>query len=574
MGGARASTPEALRAAALPTSYASITRAALERFAPRAVLVDGRTQILHTHGPVDDVLSPPGRARNSLVQRLPKGLRGKFHAALKSARLRRTSVVVGGTTDAGQPSMEVVPIHGPSSEPDNDYYLIAFRDGALPRRANQNLMTRGQLQVDLQSTQDELRCTLAQLKRSNEDLRASHEETTSVNEELQSMNEELESSKEELQSVNEELNTVNTQLQTKVTELEVSNADLRNLLASNEVATLCIDRAHGIKWFTPAAHQLFNLLPTDIGRPLTDLAIVTIDSTLIDDSNAVFRNHRPQAHEVRHKGVYLRRIVPYWTDNRQVAGAVISFVDITEAKRASEAQILEKARANEQLEARVGERTEELGRLARELAFAEVRERQSIARDLHDGLGQELNAASIKLDALRSNPPSAASAHALDEIAELLEGVVREMRSLTAQLNPPVLEQLGLAPALEWLGEEMRRSYELEVALKDDEVPKPLDSVTGSIVFRAVRELLINVARHAKVDIARVAVCREGNEVVVVVEDKGAGFNADGQSRDSTILGLVTLRERIAHIGGSFQIKSEPLFGTTATIRAPLKVPA
>ena len=87
----------------------------------------------------------------------------------------------------------------------------------------------------------------------------------------------------------------------------------------------------------------------------------------------------------------------------------------------------------------------------------------------------------------------------MNEVAQLLECVVREMRSLTAQLNPPVLEQLGFLPAVEWLSEEMRKTYHLEVMLDDDAKLKHLDSITASILFRAVRELLINVSRHAKV---------------------------------------------------------------------------
>jgi chemotaxis methyl-accepting protein methylase/signal transduction histidine kinase len=422
------------------------------------------------------------------------------------------------------------------------------------------------LRQALRDTQEDLQLAVNQLKSSNEDLRASHEETMSINEELQSMNEELESSKEELQSVNEELNTVNTQLQSKITELEVANSDLRNLLASNEVATICLDRTFRIKWFTPAAHRLFNLLPSDIGRPITDLALTTIDSTLIENAASVLRTEEPRSHELEHKGIYFRRIVPYWTDNRHIGGVVITFADISEAKRAALAEIEAKAKANERLEARVRERTEELERLARELALAEVRERQSIARDLHDGLGQELNAASIKLDALRS----AGSSRVLDEIAVLLEGVVREMRSLTAQLNPPVLEQLGLVPALEWLAEQMRKSYALEVVLEDDAAPKPLDSVTASILFRAVRELLINVARHAKVNLARVATTRDGDQLTVTVLDQGGGFSAGSKAARSMGLGLATLRERIAYIGGSFRITSEHDRGTTAILRAPL----
>lgn len=210
--------------------------------------------------------------------------------------------------------------------------------------------------------------------------------------------------------------------------------------------------------------------------------------------------------------------------------------------------------------------------MSRELALAEVRERQAIARDLHDGLGQELNAASIKLDALISADKAPAVRPALDEIAQLLENVVREMRSLTAQLNPPVLEQLGLVPSIEWLSEEMRKTYHLQVLLNDDAAPKPLDSIAASIVFRAVRELLINVTRHAKVAIAHITTRRADGQLTVEVMDRGAGFAAAAPSAKAIAgLGLAVIRERIIHIGGKFHISSEPDRGTTATIQIPLK---
>jgi two-component system, chemotaxis family, CheB/CheR fusion protein len=297
------------------------------------------------------------------------------------------------------------------------------------------------------------------------------------------------------------------------------------------------------------------------------------DSTLIENAKSVMHTQTARSCELQFKGVHLRRIVPYRAESAQIAGVVISFADITEAKRAALLEIQAKAAANEQLEQRVRERTQELGRLSRELALAEVRERQMIARDLHDGLGQELNAASIKLDALRSDV-TRISPPALDEIARLLEGVVREMRSLTAQLNPPVLEQLGLVAAIEWLGEEMHRTYHLDVRLKDDQAPKALDSITASIVFRAVRELLINVARHTNVKIAHVTTCSAEGQLTVNVMDQGAGFATPrATAKASAGLGLATLRERIMHIGGTFQINSEPKRGTSATIQVPMHPP-
>jgi two-component system CheB/CheR fusion protein len=564
---------EPVRAALLST----LTRNTLfDRFVPAAVLVNERAEVLHSSGGMEGFLLPAHRlSKTALLPRLPKSIRTQVLPAFRRVQRTQRPVSIKGITKggSGEASLEVLPVPIAFSDARSPRYLITFQESPSKSTRGKARAAHSQLQQELRATQEDLQSAVHQLKTSNEELRASHEETMSINEELQSMNEELESSKEELQSVNEELNTVNTQLQTKVGELEVANTDLRNLLASNEVATLCLDSSLRIKWFTPAAHRLFNLLPSDIGRPIADLSLTATDSTLIGNAKSVLQTQAAQSCELNYKGVHLRRIVPYRAEGAQIAGVVISFTDITEAKRAALLEIEAKAAANEQLEERVRERTQELGRLSRELALAEVRERQTIARDLHDGLGQELNTASIKLDALRVDV-TRISRPALDEIAQLLEGVVREMRSLTAQLNPPVLEQLGLVAAIEWLSEEMRKTYHLEVLLKDDQSPKPLDSITASILFRAVRELLINVARHAKVKIARVTTRLSEGQLTVKVLDQGPGFAASSSSsKTSAGLGLATMRERITHIGGTFQIRSDRKRGTTATIQVPIGRP-
>jgi signal transduction histidine kinase len=124
------------------------------------------------------------------------------------------------------------------------------------------------------------------------------------------------------------------------------------------------------------------------------------------------------------------------------------------------------------------------------------------------------------------------------------------------------------------LSEEMRKTYQLEVLLEDDMQPKPLDSVAASILFRAVRELLINVTRHANVKIAQVATRSTEGYLTVNVTDHGVGFALAGKHAGlSSGLGLAAMRERIAHIGGTFVIKSERNRGTTATIQVPMSPP-
>ena len=153
------------------------------------------------------------------------------------------------------------------------------------------------------------------MEAANEELKASNEEIRSINEELQASNEELETSKEELQSLNEELNTVNNQLQAKVGELEARTDDLNNLLNSTDVATLFLDRSLCIRWFTPSMKALLELLPTDIGRPISHFAQRFSDGDLLEEARKVLERLLPSDAEVVDDlgRWYIRHIVPYRT---------------------------------------------------------------------------------------------------------------------------------------------------------------------------------------------------------------------------------------------------------------------
>ena len=145
------------------------------------------------------------------------------------------------------------------------------------------------LEDDLKATKEDLQGSIEQLESANEELKSANEEVMSINEELQSINEELETSKEELQSLNEELTTVNNQLEGKIGELEAANDDLNNLLVSTNIATIFLDSQYRIRRFTPAATMLFNLIPADGGRPLSDISPKFTDPDLLADADG-----RPQ----------------------------------------------------------------------------------------------------------------------------------------------------------------------------------------------------------------------------------------------------------------------------------------
>jgi two-component system CheB/CheR fusion protein len=196
------------------------------------------------------------------------------------------------------------------------------------------------LKQELRAKEEYLQTTNEELATSNEELKSANEEMQSVNEELQSTNEEMETSKEELQSVNEELGTVNTELQNKVADLSRSNNDMNNLLAGTGIGTIFVDHQLRIQRFTPTVTQVINLILTDVGRPVSHIVsnLVGYDR-LAADVRDVLDSLVPKEVEVQTQtGTwYLLRIRPYRTLENVIEGAVITFTEITEIKRAQAA---------------------------------------------------------------------------------------------------------------------------------------------------------------------------------------------------------------------------------------------
>jgi signal transduction histidine kinase len=207
--------------------------------------------------------------------------------------------------------------------------------------------------------------------------------------------------------------------------------------------------------------------------------------------------------------------------------------------------------------------------LMRALEAAESRERQQIARDLHDDLAQTLAAAQIRLSALRGHPDPEVAASAAG-VGRLVDVADRSVRSLAEQLSPPVLHELGLGAALEWLADEIGRHYGMEVELRgsvpDDALPKAM----RSSLYRAVRELLLNAARHAGVMHASVIMRRTPDDrLEIVVLDAGVGYDPATQAPGRT-LGLHAVDERMRLLNGRLDVESAPGAGTRATLSVPL----
>ena len=222
-------------------------------------------------------------------------------------------------------------------------YLVVFSDvgppsaavhGAEPRDPKSGDGASTILEGRTWETRQRLQTMIEEHESTVDELKSANEELQSLNEEYQSTNEEMETSKEELQSLNEELNTVNAELNAKIEQTDTANADLRNILNSTGIATIFLDRNLVIRNFTPAATGLFDLLPRDHGRPLTDIvarvddvAHLTNEVRIVLEIGKTVRRRIQRSDSSAH---YLMHILPYVTETRKVDGALITFVDVSE----------------------------------------------------------------------------------------------------------------------------------------------------------------------------------------------------------------------------------------------------
>lgn len=320
----------------------------LQDFAPAAVLVDQKNQVLHFTGPTSRYLEQPsGAPTHDILNLVRKEFRPKLRVALRKVLADKKRIVVDDVSmasngDKAQVKITLKPIHlrqDPASlvlitfEIEAEQKSVESAKSQLAIDADKSLIQ--QIEDELYTTREDLQSNIEELESANEELQASNEEAMSVNEELQSSNEELESSKEELQSMNEELTTVNSQYKEKVDELAKSHDDISNLLSSTEIATIFIDSQCRIGRFTPATKGLLNLIATDIGRPLGDIRLKFDDQNLLAEVHQVMDKLVPIESEISCDSgdFYLKRILPYRTIDNRIDGVVITFIDITQRKQ-------------------------------------------------------------------------------------------------------------------------------------------------------------------------------------------------------------------------------------------------
>lgn len=268
---------------------------------------------------------------------------------------------------------------------------------------------------------------------------------------------------------------------------------------------------------------------------------------------------------------------PLWDSDGEVTGIFVQGVDLTERRKAKE-QLQE---MNTTLEKRVEKRTEsllsyqeQLRSLASQLSKAEEQERHRLAAELHDNLGQMLAVNKMKIELLQQENISGKAVDKIKEIKKGLNEALVYTRKLMSDLKPPPsLDKEDITATLEWLTEKMKERG-LELKLSDDGEVKQVDEEVRTTLLQSVRELLFNVLKHSKVNEAQVSMSVLGNQVKIVVEDEGQGFDPEtnpSSSPEEGGFGLFNIRERIDLLGGNVDIRSKPGEGTKVTIFAPLK---
>jgi two-component system CheB/CheR fusion protein len=352
--GARPKTPAVSRQTQESgTLQALAERQLLDRYTPAYVLISAEGDVLHASPRTGKYLElSAGAPKTDIFSMARHGLRPDLRAAIHRSTgsgqtVLQPNVVVG--TNGGRQSINLIvqPVRpGATSDP---LYMVVFQDvgGITPAAEDgaehppddlENANLR-QLEMELRSTKERLQTTTEELESSNEELKSGNEELSSMNEELQSANEELETSKEELQSMNEELQTVNAELNDRVEELSRASSDIANLLESTQIATVFLDRNLAVKSFTPAAKDVFMLVESDAGRPMSHVRARFGVDTVQEDAEKVLRSLSTIERQVKsnyNDARYVMRMLPYRTVDNVIAGVVITCLDVTKILAAEE----------------------------------------------------------------------------------------------------------------------------------------------------------------------------------------------------------------------------------------------
>ena len=509
-----------------PSNYAEFgRRLVLEHFAPAAVLINHSLECLFSLGPIDDYLRvAPGYPSRDLLGMARSGLRTKLHDSVKLAIQSNASVSVDGgrVTHGGNTAAFTVNVR-PVQNAGEHLLLICFLEqpaqsikpnepaGQNEANAAAIAATRvSDLELELETTRGDLQGALRDLATSSEDQRAINEEALSINEEYQSTNEELLTSKEELQSLNEELIAVNAQLQETLERQRTTSTDLENVLYSTDIATIFLDPGLKIRFFTPATKLVFNIISTDIGRPLADLHSLVPYDGLTVDIERVLHNEVPVEREIHApSGTWFsRRVMPYIGRDGKHEGVVITFNDITERKM-------------------TGLALEEAQRGSQAANAAKTRFLAAASHDLRQPL-QTLTLLQGLLGRSVEGPKKKRLVGLLEETVSAMSGMLStllDINQIDAGVIHPEIEVFDLSALIERLREEFNYHAEAQGLTLHVMVAKGLMIRSDPrLLSQILRNLVSNAFKYTRHGKVLLGCRRRGTTVSIQVWDTGIGI--------------------------------------------------
>ena len=347
----------------------------------------------------------------------------------------------------------------------------------------------------------------------------------------------------------------------RVEEVLRESEEFASFLGSSPIPMLVVDPDTSIRYLNPALERLTGLTAAAVigtRAPYPWSTEETLEKTRADLRNAMGRGSHNLEEVFKKKDgerFHVEITSTPVTRGGQLRYYLSTWVDITERKRAEE-QIREFQRR--------------LRSLASRLSMAEERERKRLAAGVHDEITQPLGILKMRLGELNRSELPADAAERLGPLEALVDQMIADTRSLMFDMSPPVLYELGLEAALEWLCEQVQAEHGITCVFNDDGQPKPLGDDARGLLFWDARELLANVVKHAHATTATVSIGRRGNEVHVTVEDDGVGFDAARAESRAPGFGLFSIRERLTEFGGRMELRSARGKGTRVTLVASL----
>ena len=347
--------------------------------------------------------------------------------------------------------------------------------------------------------------------------------------------------------------------------LRDSEARFRTIFEATTMGIALVDKDGRIVEGNPALQQMLGCSLEEIVNQVFTVFLLPDDASRC---KALFRElvqGKRESYQVEKK--YLRK------DGRTAWGRLnVSLIRDARAEDHLAICMIEDISEQKQAEKEIRTYQQQLRSVASELSLTEERERRRLATDLHDHVGQILALAQIKLGAIRESASSTHLVEPMDEVRRLIEQTIQYTRSLTFELSPPILYDLGFEAAVEWLAELIQEQQGITVKVQADRSAKPMNDEIRVILFQTVRELLVNVVKHAKAKHIRIFIAREEAALQVKIEDDGLGMGISADAADGPSgFGFFSIGERLKYLGGHLEVVSEPGWGTRVTLQVPLK---